>query len=113
MEGDVCDLDDGLIYIVFHTPEFVDWQEEGHDSWNCYRGDVELLRAGQFTQDPEEVPAAGQECGLAEPFAQDLEPPAPGEVVFFLATGVIGGSEGDLGNGSAGDDRPNDNACPE
>ena len=27
-EGDICDLDDGMIYILFHQTDYVEWQEE-------------------------------------------------------------------------------------
>lgn len=45
-EGDICDLNDGTIYIRFNQPEYVEWQEEaGYSQWNCYRGDLALLRS--------------------------------------------------------------------
>ena len=44
-EGDHCDLDDGQIYILFSSNARVDWQQEqGFDTWNYYKGDLDVLR---------------------------------------------------------------------
>jgi len=102
--GDHCDEDDGVIYLVFPDTAIVDWQSEGFDSWNGYTGNLETLRAtGDYTQ--------AQNCGLADSGMPHTDSPAPGEVVFFLATGVSAGNEGGLGNDSEGQPRPNGGDC--
>jgi len=114
-EGDVCDLNDNLIYITFSNPDFVDWQEEvPFTAWNSYRGDLDTLKStGVYTQLPGSNPLAGQQCGLTVPFVQDLDVPDPGQVAFFLTTGIaVNGSERPLGPDSSGTQRPNSNPCP-
>jgi len=110
-QGDICDLDDGVIYIRFHEPEYVEWQEEfGYTQWNCYRGDLALLRTvGVYTQDPGTVPLATKYCGLNVPSVLDPDP-TPGGTVFFLTTGTS--LESSLGTDSEGVERPNSNPCP-
>ena len=104
-EGDICDLNDGLIYITFQQPDIVEWQEEGFSTWNSYKGDLEVLKTtGIYTQD--------RTCGLNVPFVADTDPLLPGQVAFFLTTGVDGGNETSLGVNSQGTPRPNDNPCP-
>jgi len=106
-EGDPCDLDDGWIYILFQQPDVVGWQQEaGFESWNLYRGDLEILRAtGIYTQD--------KVCGLGVPQA-DAGAPAAEHVAFFLATGIYTGTtnESGLGPDSSGVERPNTAPCP-
>jgi len=112
-EGDLCDLNDGLIYIVGSSPIRIEWQEEGFTRWNSYRGDMEYLRnTGIYTQDLGLVPLARRECRLMDPWLDDTDLLPVGKVVFYLTTGVVGGSETDLGTDSFGAVRPNDNACP-
>lgn len=114
-EGDHCDLDDGLIFLHFHEPEYVEWQEElGFDSWNLYRGDFSVLRSsGAYTQDPEMVPLADRQCEAGAPWWQDLDPLMVDEAVFYLVTGLDGGVEGGLGPDSSGAERPNGFPCSE
>ncbi len=113
-EGDACDLDDGMIYVTFATKPEVDWQaEQGFQSWNLYKGDLDVLRASLvYTQAPGSNALAARQCGLAVPFAADPSPPASGKTAYFLVTGVDGGVEGDLGQDSSGGARPNANPCP-
>jgi hypothetical protein len=113
-EGDRCDLDDGLIYVTFATPEFVDWQAEaGYEVWNAYKGDLNVLLAGgPCTQSPGSNPLAARYCGLEVPFLPDPLDPDAGQPAFFLASGVSGGVESGLGQDSAGNDRANENPCP-
>ena len=112
-EGDMCDIDDGVIYMLFPDHTHVDWQREiGYVSWNLYRGDLAVLRAGgPYTQVPGSNTLASRQCGLADPPALDGVVPAPGSVAFYLATGVFGG-ESSLGTDGAGNVRPNANPCP-
>jgi len=110
-EGDLCDLDDGMIYIRFHQTEYVEWQEEvGYSQWNCYRGDLALLRSsGIYTQDPATVDLAARHCGEDVPWVLDPDP-AAGGAVFFLTTGTS--PESSLGVDSEGFERPNASPCP-
>jgi len=110
-EGDICDLDDGVIYILFHQPEYVEWQEEvGYTQWNCYRGDIALLRSsGIYTQDAGAVDLAARYCGEDVAWVLDLDP-APGGAVFFLTTGLS--PESSLGTDSGGVERTNASPCP-
>ena len=115
LEGDICDLDDGLIYILFDDPDTVSWQDEvGFDTWNSYRGDLDvLIETGVYTQPPGSNALAARTCGLGMPFVQDnINLTVPGEVAFYLVTGVASGIEGSLGTNSFGVARPNDNPCP-
>jgi hypothetical protein len=110
-EGDICDLDDGMIYILFNQSEYVEWQEEtGYSQWNCYRGDLALLRSsGIYTQDPITVDLADRHCDQDVPWVLDPDP-TPATAVFYLTTGLH--PESDLGTRSGGETRPNSNPCP-
>ena len=110
-EGDVCDLNDGMIYIRFHQPGYVEWQEEdGYTQWNCYRGDLALLRSsGIYTQDPIGVNLVDRYCAENVAWVLDPDPP-PAEAVFFLTTGLY--PESGLGTTSGGEARLNSNPCP-
>lgn len=112
-EGDHCDLDDGLIYVRLRKKKVLWQQEDGFDSWNVYKGDLGvLLDEGAYTQLPGSSDLADQACGLTVTSLQDPDPPTEGAVAFFLTTGTTGGVESDLGEGSGGLNRPNDNPCP-
>ena len=69
-QGDYCDTDDGLIYLLTDDPAYVQWdEEEGYAAWNLYRGDLTtLVDSGLYTQSPGSNPLAGQECGLSDTF---------------------------------------------
>ena len=112
-EGDLCDLDDGLIYISFASNAQVDWQQEsGYSAWNAYQGDLSvLMTTGAYTQLPGSNDLAGRECALGSPFWQGVGDPDAGEVAFFLATGVNAGNESNLGTDSTGTPRPNAHPC--
>jgi hypothetical protein len=114
-EGDLCDLDDGLIYVLFHIAERVSWQEEASfTSWNAYKGDLEVLRTERvYTQAPGSNALARRDCGLSDPFVDDATPPPLGRAAFFLVTGIDPASqESGLGEDSSGAERPHDNPCP-
>jgi hypothetical protein len=120
LEGNRCDLDDGLIFIFFSASDQVDWQlEQGFDSWNSYRGDLDVLRAScgagtcEYTQVPGSNPLAGRSCGLADPWVEDLVVPSSGSTAYFLTTGEqIAAGESGLGTDSQGQPRANDHPCP-
>jgi N-acetylneuraminic acid mutarotase len=114
-EGDACDLNDGLIYVLgTDDKNYAEWQaESGYTTWNSYRGSLAVLRAtGQYTQAPGSNPLAAHDCGVSNLYVLDLDVPAPGEVAFNLVTGVAGGVESGLGTNSAGVPRANANPCP-
>jgi len=113
-QGDLCDVDDGLIYVLPLDKNYRDWQPEaGATTWNSYRGSLTALRAtGQYTQVPGSNPLAARDCGVAAPSVFDPLVPDPGEVAFHLVTAVVGGIEGGLGTDSAGAPRLNANPCP-
>lgn len=109
-EGDVCDLDDGLIYLDVIDPTTVDYPLEiGFAAFHVYRGDLGILRTYEiYTQDPSQLAAAARFCfqtagPLVDPFIPSL-----GGAVFYLAEGA----GGTLGEDSAGNPRPNHNPCP-
>lgn len=113
-EGDACDLDDGMIYLHGRSPSRIEWQQEqGFDSWNCYRGDLaELPASGDYTQAPGSNALALAECGLLETRFENSQLPNLNQVAFYLVTGVSEGIEGNLGEASSGGIRPNANPCP-
>ncbi len=113
-EGDVCDLNDGLILITLSDPLTVTWQlEHGFQAFNEYRGDLAVLRqSGLYTQDPATTPLAERSCGVSDAFVPDGPDPGAGMAVFYLVTGVAGGTEGGLGTDSAGAPRANLSPCP-
>jgi hypothetical protein len=113
-EGDLCDLDDGLLYLLLDANGSLSWQaDNGAISWNVYRGDLAVLRGtGVYTQEPGSNPLAERFCGLPVPSLADGVTLAPGAVAIYLVTDASGRVEGSLGQDSAGNERPNDNPCP-
>jgi hypothetical protein len=113
-EGDACDVDDGMIYLLFSDPSYVEWQEEwGFEKWDYYEGDLQVLRdTGVYTQLPGSNPIARQDCGLTDPWAADFDPPPAGTAAFFLVAGSSGGTSSGLGQDGQGTERPVVNACP-
>jgi hypothetical protein len=111
-EGDRCDLNDGLLYFVAMTPASQAWQNETvYDTFNLYRGDLDLLRSNQlYTQDPSAA-LADRFCGWTTSSATDGYLPPVGGGVFYLVTGVDV-AESSLGFDSSGNERPNLHACP-
>src|SRR5262249_15557584 len=114
-QGDVCDLDDGVVYVTVRHPTYLTWQEEfGLPTFNLYRGQIGVLKAsGLYTQDSALAPLASQECEVVqsyEPFADTTLPPT-GEALFLLATYNRTGLESTLGTDSSGHERPNTFPC--
>jgi hypothetical protein len=112
-QGDLCDLDDGLILVRWLSSTTLAWQaEEGFTAANLYCGDLEVLKAaGIYTQDPALVPLASRTCGLISEEVAESDTPGPDQVMFFLVTGVSAAGESTLGADSSGRVRPNDNPC--
>ena len=113
-EGDLCDFNDGAIWVESPDHATLAWQPETtFGAFNVYRGSLAVLRAtGLYTQNPALVPGAARLCGVTGDTAPNGPDPAVGEVLFFLVTGQGGGVESSLGVNSAGIERPNANPCP-
>jgi hypothetical protein len=113
-EGDLCDVDDGMIYLVTTATDFLGWQEEaGFLSWNVYRGDLVVLRdTAIYTQEPGSNDLAWRWCGLPDPEVGDADPLPEAAVAFYLISGETGSGEGSLGQDWLGSERFNDNPCP-
>jgi hypothetical protein len=113
-QGDVCDLNDGLIWQFTTGPGYIEWQQEaGFSAWNVYEGDFDVLTAtGVYTQSPGSNALAERHCGVTELYVDDPGAPLSGKLAFSLVTGVSGASEGSLGTSSSGAARPNTNPCP-
>jgi hypothetical protein len=115
-EGDVCDLNDGRLRIISVSPSQVEWEPEPatYDGYNVYRGDLEtLVLTGEYSQ-PGSVPEAESYCGQSGNVLADSFLPAPGQGVFYLVAGTLGGVEGTdpLGVDSSGAPRVHSNPCP-
>jgi Kazal-type serine protease inhibitor-like protein/thrombospondin type 3 repeat protein len=105
-EGDVCDLNDLLIYVELRDATRVDYQlETWYSSFHIYRGDMSTLRStGIYSQEAF--------CWVTGGTFVDGTMPATGQVAFYLVTGTDGeGNESSLGRDSAGQVRSNDNFC--
>jgi len=111
--GDVCDPTSGVIWLAFELNQRMVWgAAEAYDSWNLYRGDLEVLRiAGTYTQAPGANPMAMQLCDLLLPSFVDPYVPPSMMVDFYLVTGIGIGGESTLGTNSEGALRPNANPC--
>ncbi|HEX5042051.1 MAG TPA: right-handed parallel beta-helix repeat-containing protein [Candidatus Polarisedimenticolaceae bacterium] len=113
-EGDLCDLNDGIVTFTAHANGRIDWQaESGYATWNVYRGDLSVLKTtGVYTQVPGSNPLAARFCDLAATWLSDPTTPSAGSAAFYLVTGENAGGEGTLGTRSNGSNRPNTNPCP-
>jgi hypothetical protein len=112
-EGDVCDLNDGLIHQFRDDAVSVSWfADQGPTSWNVYVGDLGVMKGtGVYAQAPGSNALAERHCGTAATSVGNPVHPGPGQVSFSLVTGVQGGVEGSLGAATAGS-RQNANPCP-
>jgi hypothetical protein len=113
-QGDLCDVNDGLIYLMAVDAASISWQADtGQSIWNVYEGDLAVLRAtGVYTQAPGSNALAQQHCGVSGTSVPDTDVPPAGSVSFRLVTAVVLGVEGSLGSDSSGTERPNTNPCP-
>jgi hypothetical protein len=100
-----CDVDtdgvcDGLIFTYFDLPHRLQWLGEvGFSSWNCYKGDLSVLKTmGVYTQSPGPPRMARRYCDLSVSWVDDAAPLDSGECAFYLAAGVTALVEGDLGS---------------
>jgi len=113
-EGDLCDVNDGDIWVDAVDQVTLGWQPDTtFAAFNVYRGSLAVLRAsGLYTQDPALVTDAARLCGVPAGTAPTAPAPAVGQGVFFHVTGMSNGGESSLGRNSAGIERPNANPCP-
>jgi N-acetylneuraminic acid mutarotase len=113
-QGDLCDPDDGVIYLSGLDRDHIRWNaESGPTSWNVYEGDLGVLRTtGVYTQTPGSNSVAHRRCGVTGTIVDDPASIPAGAVKFALVTGVTGGVEGSLGTDGQGNTRPNTNPCP-
>ena len=103
-----------MIYMRFPLAGRLEWQQEnGYTSWNCYVGDLSVLKSsGLYTQPPGPPGLARRECGLTQPQMDDSTAPDAHQTAFFLTTGESAGMEGSLGEDGEGEERLNQNPCP-
>lgn len=132
--GPVAAIGPGFVIARKPDPLEVHIPDRGRIGWNdglprerhnLYRGDWEVFRlTGKFTQDPAVVPAAARWCGLASGPVADTYRPAPGKMVYYLATGyrlvedgqvpgvAVAMAESGLGQSSQAVSRPSAAPCP-
>ncbi len=114
--GDRCDTGDAMLDLFFNADKNRPrWQvERNFLSWNLYRGDLSVLKAGgDYLQAPGSNPLAAQFCSLSPPYTSDGVIPAAGSTAFYLATALApNGLERLLGNDGDGFPRPAANRCP-
>jgi hypothetical protein len=114
-DGDLCDLDDGLLYFTEMSGTQLVWQDESaiYPNYLLYRGDLDELRTtGVYSQDLASGPAVDRFCELTSFSLSDGYEPVPGEGVFYLVTGKINHClESPLGRDSSGKIRHHGNRC--
>ena len=113
-QGDLCDLDDGLIPLGAQSPSLWAWQQEsGFGSFNLYRGVLSVYRTThEFTQNPATTSGALRACGLVTTTLDDHDNPPLGDGFYYEITGVGPFGESSLGANSAGVPRANTQPCP-
>ena len=113
LDGDRCDLDDGYLYVTFDGAGQMVWQaDSGFSDWNAYSGSLNELRlSGSYTQLAGSNPLADRVCGQLGTSWSPADP-APGDVLFVLATGDSLSGESSLGQTSAAVERVNSAPCP-
>jgi Putative metal-binding motif len=111
-EGDLCDIDDGLIIVTMRSPGAVQWQvETGMASFNLYRG----LLPGLVDPDGDGAASVYGTClasGVTGPIYNDPAMPPLGRSFLYLVTGRGPAGETSLGVASSGAPRPNPASCP-
>ena len=115
-EGDLCDLNDGAIYIMpSHLgDDGIEWQRElGCDQWNVYKGSIGRLRADAHLH---AIPGTGGValwvCGVTDTWYNETYAQSPFTAAFYLVSGVSGTTDLGLGTDSSGTTRLNTNPCP-
>ena len=108
-----ADFNDGMTMFTSFSHPQISWQSDpSFDSYNLYRGSLEvLLREGVYTQAEGSNPYAGRFGGLTTLTVDDSTVPNANEVVFWLVTGRTGTHESELGAGTTAL-RRNDHPCP-
>lgn len=87
-EGELCDVDDGRLYLTVVRPEHVEAQHDARAvSYNLYRGSLDVLRdTGIYSQEPGTNPYAEWFCARAEPAFDDGLWPLSADAFFWLIT---------------------------
>jgi hypothetical protein len=114
-EGDLCDLDDGLVLVQaqgMQANAVISWQmEAGASRFNVYRANLPGLT------DPDHDGAASSygSCfasGIPGPTCVDFQIPPTGRAFLYIVTGVGPAGEFGFGTASSGAPRPNVAPCP-
>jgi hypothetical protein len=123
LEADTIEYSSCLIDVTVDINGDMTWESSTpYTPWNVYRSDMEDLKPawsgpiGHWTQEPGSNTIAAQDCAV--PVAQHADTPdlAPGDIAFYLVTGLTGSVESGLGwqpgwYGFPPGERTNDNPC--
>ena len=112
LQGDACDLDDGVIEVRLVSNRQVRFQQEaGFAAYDVYRGGVRALHDTDHDGAAQDYGACFAE-NLAGPAFDDTAIPPVGDGFLYLVTGrAANGAESDLGRASSGAPRPNAHDC--
>ncbi len=114
-ENRALELENGQIQVTLSGRHEISWDaERGFNLFNVYRGDMDFFRAHKlYTQPPEVRPLSAQFCHLAEVSLTDAIDLLPGQIAYYLTSGVGGGVEGgiDIDADSGVVVRPNSSPC--
>jgi hypothetical protein len=118
------ELAECVIDVTLSLDGGMSWASDNpYSPWNLYRGDLSLFAgadpetapSGLWTQEPGSNPLAARECAVTATTYTDASALAPGDVAFYLVTGLTGGVDSGLGRWRLTDsegNRVNDNPCP-
>lgn len=109
--GDRCDTDDERLSLYVEPYDTAVWEQEvNFTDWILIRGDLSVLRAtGVYLQAA--GPLVGVECHTGNSADVGAIGVPPGEMMFFLSGGFVGGTELGFGNYSDGTQRIVDAVC--
>jgi subtilisin family serine protease len=112
LQGDACDLDDGVIEVRLASNQQIRFQQEsGFAAYDVYRGALRALHDTDRDGAAQDYGACFAE-NLAGPAFDDAANPPLGDGFLFLVTGrAADGAESDLGRASNGALRPNPHDC--
>jgi hypothetical protein len=112
-----CELNDGIIMLSVSGPDEIAWYpERGYNSFNLYRGSLSWLSDTRTVA--AEAPLAkadrlsGRDCDLTQVTIRDELVPAPGEAIYYRATGNRLGAEHRTSIDGNGASRSNSRPCP-
>jgi hypothetical protein len=105
-QGDLCDLDDDLIYVLARDRGSLVWQpERGFDRFVVYRGSTGPLLDGDGDGAADAYPVCVLAADLAATEFPDPAAPGAGAAFFYLVTGLGASGEGSPGSASGGASR--------